>query len=326
MTPLRTMLAVMMVIAGLLLAAGCVGSQPDAGNQTEPIPQTTTTSPMRESLVLYKVTIPQENPRADFIKMEADVYNVGEVVEFSMVYEGEGVLQCPNLDLTYRVFYIRENGTSVTKIPGGMVQPMISYHQPGEHRGPFRFATTGWEPGRYRIEFDCGGIYREFRLREIPKINDTQQLPGEGNAPVPSPSATMGTENRVDPVKTYQRTIPQPDDSRADYIKTEADIDNVGEVIEFYLVNNGADRIDCKDSYPLYRVFYYNGTGTATDHYPVVEGNVRPPSYAFEYGHRTSDYRVVTINWTPGRYRIQFDCGGAYRDFLLREVPKVNVT
>jgi hypothetical protein len=159
MTPLRSTLA-------LLLAAGCAGQHVAVENRTTPVTQTT-----RESKTLYTVTIAQpDSTHPEYIKMDADVYNVGEIVEFYMINEGSGTLTCANWQPSYSVLWLLDNGTRQRVADSGVVQPAISYIKPGSVTPHYRIETTGWGPGRYLIRFDCDAISREFILREIPKV------------------------------------------------------------------------------------------------------------------------------------------------------------
>jgi hypothetical protein len=65
----------------VLLAAGCT-TTPTLGNLTSP-PTQTLVSPIKEkSVSFYMVTIPQpEGIHPDYIKMDSDVYNQGEVID-----------------------------------------------------------------------------------------------------------------------------------------------------------------------------------------------------------------------------------------------------
>jgi hypothetical protein len=53
--------------------------------------------------------------------------------------------------------------------------------KPGESTAPYRFITTGWAPGRYRIVSDCG-VSREILLRALPQATRSgTSCPPAGN-------------------------------------------------------------------------------------------------------------------------------------------------
>ncbi len=57
-----------------------------------------------------------------------------------------------------------------------------SHLKPGDSTAPYRFVTTGWSPGRYRIVSDCG-VSREILLREPhPVTQDVTPCPTAANA------------------------------------------------------------------------------------------------------------------------------------------------
>lgn len=137
--------------------------------QAPPEAQTT-----QKSIPLYKVTIAQSNStHPEYVKMDADVYNVGEVFEFYVVNEGPDSLVCANIQKSYTIAHIMDNGSYQNVDTSGPVQPAISYMKPGEATIVFRVNTHQWLPGRYRIIFDCGGVSRDFILREYPKVTSS---------------------------------------------------------------------------------------------------------------------------------------------------------
>jgi hypothetical protein len=147
----------MIATACLLLAAGCVGEQPVTDNTTDPA-----THPISRSEELVNTT--------DYIKMDADVYNVGEIVEFYMVNQGSEPLPCYNSPITFRVYRHNENNTwDLQPEPQETVTDYLVYMKPGEKTRVFRLITTNWTPGRYKIASVCR-VSREFEIREIPKV------------------------------------------------------------------------------------------------------------------------------------------------------------
>jgi hypothetical protein len=168
MTPLRVTLALMLVMVAVLLAAGCAGQHAGVENLTTPVPAIPT---IQESKPLYKVTIAQSNgSHPEFIKMDADEYNKGEIVEFFVMNEGSDTLVCANIQKSYSILsQNNDRSWNVLPEPAETVSPLISYMKPGEKSRTFRFSTADWTPGKYMIHFDCG-VSREFTLREIPNV------------------------------------------------------------------------------------------------------------------------------------------------------------
>jgi hypothetical protein len=102
--------------------------------------------------------------------MDADVYNAGEVVEFSVANDGLIPLSCSNTPPDFIVKYQTGSGRWVNKMGHESRAPgTTSYLQRGESTSIYRFVTTGWEPGRYRIISDCGAT-REILVRTLPML------------------------------------------------------------------------------------------------------------------------------------------------------------
>jgi hypothetical protein len=113
-----------------------------------------------------------------------------------------------------------------------------------------------------------------------------------------------------------QKTLPQPNGSHADYIKMLKDIYEQGEEVKLTVVNDGSDRISCPNVYPDFYVYHLmeNGTGIRVrggDHYvqPMISYIMPGQAYGFQFS---------TSGLEPGRYQIVIDCGGIYREFLVR--------
>jgi hypothetical protein len=177
--------ALMIVLVLTLLAAGCT-SPFDATNQTG-----NTTLPLEQFPASYKVTIAQPDGTSRSIKMDTDVFNLGEVVEFSVVNEGSGKLTCLNDPPTFSVKFQTGSGSWATRMGTDTpVETNKTYLEPGKSSMVYRFITTGWEPNRYRIVSDCG-VYREFLLRPSP-------------TPVPTVCPQKGDETlwvRINPIE-----------------------------------------------------------------------------------------------------------------------------
>lgn len=168
MDPLRTVL-ILLLLAAEVLAAACV-TQTISEN-----PGSTTAAPPTQSAVpqstgQYATTIALPgSSHPEYFRMDSDVYNAGEVVEFYVVNEGAETLQCPNLQKSYAVDKMDHGSWIRLPEPSETVSPLISYMNPGERSRTFRFLTTNWTPGKYRIAFDCG-VDREFTIRNVPPV------------------------------------------------------------------------------------------------------------------------------------------------------------
>jgi hypothetical protein len=117
---------------------------------------------------------------------------------------------------------------------------------------------------------------------------------------------------------SYKVTLAQPDGT-ARSISMDTDVYNLGEVVEFYVINAGSQTLTCLNDPPTFSVKFQTGSGRwaarmGTD--IPVETN---KSY-LEPGKSTRVYRFITTGWEPNRYRIVSDCG-VYREFLIRPVP-----
>jgi len=172
----RMTLALMMIFVCILLVSGCT-NKPVLDNQTGTFTSPTVPPTTQPSKALYKVTIAQpNNSRADFIKMDSDVYNQGEVIEFYVVNEGTETLTCgctPPLFVIYR--QLDDKSWGILPGTGEWCSFQISYFKPGETTRVRRLITNDWLPGRYRIGFGCG-ISREFEIRRIQKIENPWEI------------------------------------------------------------------------------------------------------------------------------------------------------
>ncbi len=150
---------IMIVLVCTLLVIGCT-------SPFDPINQTgTPTSSQQQYPASYKVTIAQPDGISKSIKMDTDVYNLGEVVEFSVVNEGSGRLTCLNDPPTFSVKYQTGSGRWVTRMGTDTpVETNKTYLGSGKSSMVYRFITTGWEPNRYRILSDCG-VCRDILIR-----------------------------------------------------------------------------------------------------------------------------------------------------------------
>jgi len=116
----------------------------------------------------YKATVSQPDAYSRFIRMETDVYNAGEVVEFVVTNDGNKNLMSPNDKPWFSVKFQTGSGTWATKM--GPQTPAVSnatFLRPGESSNVYRFLSEGWEAGRYRIVSDYG-VERDILVRKIP--------------------------------------------------------------------------------------------------------------------------------------------------------------
>ena len=184
MTRLYPTLALMILVVCIILTAGCTSF-------FDEINQTNTTAPsLQQFPASYKVTIAQPEGTSKSIKMDTDVYNIGEVVEFSVINVGAGTLQCLNDPPTFSVKFQTSSGKWATRMGTDKpVETNKTYLEHGKSTQMYRFITTGWEPNRYRIVSDCG-VYREILLRHAP-------------TPVPTVCPQKGDEQlwvRINPI------------------------------------------------------------------------------------------------------------------------------
>ena len=102
--------------------------------------------------------------------MDTDVYNIGEVVEFTVMNDKGYDLSCSNDPPSFTVTFQKGNGRWVTRMGAENPPPgNTSSLRPGESTPPYRFVTIGWDPGRYRINSDCG-VSREILIRTLPSL------------------------------------------------------------------------------------------------------------------------------------------------------------
>lgn len=156
------LLAVVFLAIGLAITAGC--STPagtlNASEKSPSAPATLAAS--------YRATINQPDALSGYVKMDTDIYNVGEVVEFTVTNDGSGTLSCAGDPPAFSVRTQTPGGTWSTKMGSGQPdQATNSALAPGASTRQYTFVTTGWEPGRYRIVHDCG-VEREFLVRALP--------------------------------------------------------------------------------------------------------------------------------------------------------------
>jgi|SRR5208337_633863 len=205
MTPHRYIVILSALSVIIMIAAGCTTMSP--GQNTTPVG-----APSGEPLLAsYKVTINQPDTMSEYIHMDTDRYNIGEVVQFTVTNDGSGPLECAGDPPAFSVKFQGINGMWVTRMgnetPG---TPEKSSLEPGASTVTYRFVTDGWAPGRYRIVHDCG-VVREFILRPVPTLAatpvETLSLNETVNSTVATPAvATMAP--LVNPPATATVTLP----------------------------------------------------------------------------------------------------------------------
>ncbi len=162
MKPVYLLPVLTILVLGALLAAGC--SSPFPINT----PPVTATPARYNPAASYQVTIKQPEKTSDYVHTDTDIYNIGEVIEFYVSNDGTGDLTCSGNPPSFSVQFQSGTGFWVTRM--GAEQPGTSTKsvlRPGESTRIYRFVTTGWDPGRYRLLSDCG-VMREIILRPVP--------------------------------------------------------------------------------------------------------------------------------------------------------------
>lgn len=156
------LVAVFFLAVSLVITAGCTApaNTINASENVSSVPVTIAAS--------YRATINQPDALSGYVKMDTDIYNVGEVVEFTVTNDGSGTLSCAGDPPTFSVTTQTPGGVWSTKMGAGKPDgAATSALAPGASTRPYTFVTTGWEPGRYRIVHDCG-VEREFLVRALP--------------------------------------------------------------------------------------------------------------------------------------------------------------
>jgi hypothetical protein len=179
MTPLRTT-TILLLLFCILCTTGCTdlfGADNQASNTSDSVTPA--------SIAKYKQTLAQPEDSANLVKMDTDVYNLGEVVEFVITNEKTGDISCTNDPPAFSVRYQMGTGQWVTRMGEENPAPGNTTNlKHGESTAPYRFVTSGWEPGRYRIITDCG-VSREILLRALPSAKPaaTSCPPGTNTSP-----------------------------------------------------------------------------------------------------------------------------------------------
>jgi hypothetical protein len=162
--PICRAVALVLVMVAVLLASGCM-TQTATDNHMGTISSSTIIVPTQKSSPLYKVTITQPNSsHAEIIKMDSDVYNIGEVVEFSVTNRSHVSDNCSDSPCSYRIAFQLENGSwQVLPEPMEPMDTTVEGPRYSSSCSSMRFATTNWTGGMYRIQYHCG-VSRKFNL------------------------------------------------------------------------------------------------------------------------------------------------------------------
>jgi len=138
-----------------------------------------------------RATLNQPEAQSSYIVMDTDIYNRGEIVEFTVTNHGPASLSCAGNPPSFSVKFQGNNGIWATKM--GLAEPNkteTTTLSPAGSTQVYRFVTDGWEPGRYRIVHDCG-IVREFLIRPLATT-----------VPEPTPTSCPATNASAAPVIT----------------------------------------------------------------------------------------------------------------------------
>lgn len=132
--------------------------------EPEPVSVVTTKEPVASP---SGTTVLSTNYHPDYIKMDAIVYKVGEVVQFYLVNKGPEISGCDYAHPAYTVYHLSPDRTRLavaTQDPNRSYTTVMS-EDPGSATGPFSLDTGRLSAGRYLIRFDCGNnVGREFVL------------------------------------------------------------------------------------------------------------------------------------------------------------------
>lgn len=178
------LLSVIFLAMALAITAGCTAPAEtiNTSENTTSVPVTITSS--------YRATINQPDALSGYVKMDTDIYNIGEVVEFTVTNDGHSTLSCAGDPPSFSVTSQTPGGSWATKMGSGEPnRTTLTTLGPGESTPRNAFVTTGWEPGRYRIVHDCG-VEHEFLLRALP-VTPAPEVCPENNATITDPAISI---------------------------------------------------------------------------------------------------------------------------------------
>lgn len=189
-------LAILLLVIGLTCSAGC-SEYSGTGNQTSP-----PGDPAGAFGTGDRQTLAQPGETARMIRMATDLYNAGDVVEFVITNDKARDLSCTHDPPLFSVRYQKDTGQWITRMGEENPPPGNTTNiRPGSSTDPYRFVTTGWSPGRYRIVTDCG-VSREILIRAVP-------LSAPASASPSCPQKTNASPYiRVDPIRDQQAGEP----------------------------------------------------------------------------------------------------------------------
>lgn len=121
-------------------------------------------------------SIPPASNHPEYIRMDADFYNAGDIVEFYLVNRGDEIKGCDHAQPAFSVYQIFQDGTR-RKVAGnipGIIYRATMTDEPSTATGPLTFNSAGMLPGRYLIRFDCGdNVAREFVIYAKVHVTET---------------------------------------------------------------------------------------------------------------------------------------------------------
>ena len=193
--PVYRAAGLLLILAALLLAAGCASQENSDATASVTATKTLSTIPTRlipptTSPVVTRSTEPDAVPgtpaieesesqsesivaqpgnnHPEYIRMDATIYKAGEVVEFYLVNKGPEITGCSYTHPTYTIYRLFRDGTREkvsSEDPARSYLTVISGDEIASSTGPFTLGTASLIPGRYLIRFDCGNnVAREFIL------------------------------------------------------------------------------------------------------------------------------------------------------------------
>ena len=193
MTRIRIIFSLLLLLAVLLLAAGCESESAPASAPASPtathtlvkittrqattIPPVVITSaepePVPETILVKETeslslgtVAPPANYHPEYIRMDATTYSVGEVVQFYLVNKGSEIKGCDYSHPPYTIYLHLPDDTRRVIASGDPTRSYLTVISDGEiasSTGPFSLDTRKLTPGRYIIRFDCGNnVAREF--------------------------------------------------------------------------------------------------------------------------------------------------------------------
>jgi hypothetical protein len=129
-----------------------------------------------------------------------------------------------------------------------------------------------------------------------------------------TPASSLVPPTTKTPEPFSKVTISQAEGIHPDYIKMDSDIYSQGDVIEFFVVNEGFDSLPCwiPHSYQIYR---QDSEGSWELQITPVKTFVSR-GYELKPGESTPVQTIQTDDKIPGLYKIVSDCGVS-REFNL---------